>query len=65
MSSTVLTDEEVVQKVKAITTLRAADPYNVDCPITPYGMDKRLPEVSYFFECLLQHPTVVAFFFAL
>ena len=53
MSSTELTDKEVVQKVKAIMSLRAADPCNVGCPITPYGMDKQLPKVSNFFECLL------------
>ena len=63
MSSTMLTDEEVVQKVKSITSLRIADPCNVNCPVTPYGVDKRLPKVSYFFECFLQHPTVVEFCF--
>ena len=45
MSSTVLMDEEVVQKVKSITSLRAADPSNVNCPVIPYGVDNRLPEV--------------------
>ena len=47
MSLTMLTDEEVVQKVKAITSLRVADPCNINCPVTPYGVDKRLPEVCY------------------
>ena len=40
-----LTDQEV-QKVKSITSLRAADPCNVNCPITPYGVDNQLPEVK-------------------
>lgn len=43
MSSDELNDEEVVQKVKAITSLRAADSCNVNCPITPYGVGRRLP----------------------
>ena len=41
-----LSDEEVVQKVKSITSLRVADPCNVKCPVTPYGADNRLPEVN-------------------
>ena len=43
-----LSDEEVVQKVKSSTSLRAADPCNVKCPITPYGVDNRLPEVIFY-----------------
>ena len=42
-----LSDEEVIQKVKSITSLRAADPCNVNCPIPPYGVDNRLPEVNF------------------
>ena len=48
MFSTELSNEEVVQKVKSITSLRAADPCNVNCPITPYGVENRLPEVIFF-----------------
>ena len=44
-SSAVLSDEEVVKKVKAITSLRAADACNIDCPVTPDGVNNRLPEV--------------------
>ena len=42
-----LPDDEVVQKVKSITSLRVADPCNVKCPITPYGADNRLPKVTF------------------
>ena len=42
-----LPDDEVVQKVKSITSLRVADPCNVKCPITPFGADNRLPEVTF------------------
>ena len=50
MFASELSDEEVVQKVKSITSLRAADPCNVKCPTIPYGADNRLPEVIFLFE---------------
>ena len=63
MFSTELSDEEVVQKVKSITSLRVADPCNVSFPITPYGMENRLSEVNISFECPYIHSTVFKFFF--
>ena len=63
MSLTELSDEEVVQKVKSITSLRAADPCNINCPITPYGMENQLPEVNNSFKCLYTHSTSVEFCF--
>ena len=47
MSSVELNDEVVVQKVKAITSLVAADACNITCPIPPYGVERRLPAVSF------------------
>ena len=44
-SSAELSDEEVIQKVKAITGLRAADACNINCPVTPYRVNNRLPEM--------------------
>lgn len=41
-----LDDEEVESKVRSITSLRAADPCNVKCPVEPYGPKNPLPEVS-------------------
>ena len=58
-----LTDEEVVQKVKSITSLRAADPCNVNCPVTPYRVDNRLPEVKILFKWFYSHSTAVEFCF--
>ena len=51
LSSAVLSDEEVMQKVRAITSLRAADPCNVKCPVVPYGSENPLPEVSSSLVC--------------
>ena len=39
-------DEEVKSKVRSITSLRAADPCNVKCPVKPYGPNNPVPEVS-------------------
>ena len=63
MFSSELTDEEVVQKVNLITSLRAADLCNVNCPITPYGVDNRLPGVKILFEWFYSHFTAVEFYF--
>ena len=53
-SSTELADEEVVPKVKAITSFQAADSCNIDCPVTPYGVNHQLPEVMFFSSLQLQ-----------
>ena len=52
-----LDDEEVEFKVRSITSLRAADPCNVKCPIAAYGATNPVPEVSFylvfFHSCLV------------
>ena len=42
-----LDDEEVETKVRGITSLRAADPCNVKCPVAAYGGANPVPEVSF------------------
>ena len=46
MSQEELSKNELVTHVRSITSLKASDPCNVDCPVTPYGVDNPLPEVS-------------------
>ena len=50
-----LDDDAVESKVRSITSLRAADPCNVKCPVKPYGPDNPVPEVRFpcFVFCLL------------
>ena len=40
-------DEEVELKVRSITSLRAADPCNVKCPVAVYGSTNPVPEVGF------------------
>jgi Putative gypsy type transposon len=42
-----LDDDAVESKVRSITSLRAADPCNVKCPVEPYGPNNPVPEVSF------------------
>ena len=46
MSTEELSKNELVAHVRSITSLRSSDPCNVDCPVTPYGAEKPLEEVS-------------------
>ena len=48
--STRLTKEKpskraIETSVRAVTSLRAPDPCDIDCPVKPYGVDNPLPEV--------------------
>ena len=46
VSNEPLDDEEVETKVRGITSLRAADLCNVNCPVAVYGIANPVPEVS-------------------
>ena len=46
MSQEELSKNELVAHVRSITSIKSSDPCNADCPVTPYGPDKPLPEVS-------------------
>ena len=46
MSKEELSKSELVSHVRSITSTKSSEPCNVDCPVTPYGPDKSLEEVS-------------------
>ena len=57
-----LDDDAVELKVRSITSLRAADPCNVKCPVKPYGPDNPVPEVSLLLFCFCLVCSVEIFF---
>ena len=52
MSPEELSRNELLAHVRSITNLTAADPCNVDCSITPYGMENPLLEVCGLYDLL-------------
>ena len=46
MSQEELSKNELVTHVRSITSIKASDPCNVNFPVTLYGVDNPLPEVS-------------------
>ena len=60
MSPDELSKNELDTDVRSITSIKATDPCNLDCPVTPYGADNPLLEVSlafmYFLSSGFCHP---------
>ena len=53
MNQEELSKNELIAHVRSITSTKASEPCNVDCPVVPYGAEKPLTEVSKFIESLL------------
>ena len=46
MSKEELSKSELVSNVRSITSTKSSEPCNVDCPVTSYGPDRPLEEVT-------------------
>jgi len=53
MNKEELSRSELVAHVRSITSTKSSEPCNVDCPVTPYGAEKPLPEVSESIEFMI------------
>ena len=62
MSPDELSKNELDTHVRSITSIKATDPCNLDCPVTPYGADNPLLEVSLAFMYLLSSGFITLYF---
>ena len=52
MTPVELSTNELAVRVRLITSTKASDPCHIECPVTPYGTERSLEEVSKFIDCI-------------